>query len=220
MAGIALFDLLPKTPFETQGLINACKKKNNLYKYWLINKNKDSETRYKKYKNKLVLILRKAEKNYYKNESKQHKNDVKATWAILNQVIRKSKKQSRNCEYMLKGDKKVYDKQDIANMFNDFYINVGPKLASEISTNNVEIQYDIYVKDINVSQSMFINPCTEEEVLQIIGSFKNKSSQDVNGISMALIKEVKDIIIKPLTHICNLSLMSGDFPNKMKIAKV
>ena len=38
------------------------KKKNNMYKHWLIYKTKDCETRYKKYKNKLVLILRKAEK--------------------------------------------------------------------------------------------------------------------------------------------------------------
>ena len=121
---------------------------------------------------------------------------------------------------MYQNDKKVYDKQEIADMFNDFYINVGPKLAGDINTSNVQLQYDTHLKDINISQSMFMNPCTQDEVCRIINGFKNKTSQDVNGISMKLIKEIKDYIIKPLIYICNLSLMSGEFPNKMKIAKV
>ena len=67
---------------------------------------------------------------------------------------------------------------------------------------------------------MFILQCTEEEVSQIINNFKNKTSQDVNGISMKLVKELKEYLIEPLTHICNKSLLSGAFPNKMKTAKV
>ena len=207
-------------PWLTTGLINACKKKNSMYKRWLIDKSQESESRYKKYKNKLVLILRKAEREYYKNELNKHKKDVKATWSILNNIIKKGRKQSKECEFMNRNNKKVYDKQTIANMFNDFYINVGPKLASGIDTKHVQLQYDTYLKDIDIEKSMFILPCTEEEVSQIINNFKNKTSQDVNGISMKLVKELKEYLIEPLTHICNKSLLSGVFPNKMKTAKV
>ena len=49
-------------PWFTSGLINACKKNNYLYKTWLLRKNEHSLQRYKKYKNKLTQILRKAEK--------------------------------------------------------------------------------------------------------------------------------------------------------------
>ena len=48
----------------TSGLKNACKKKNLLYKYFLKSRSKQSEDKYKTYKNKLTTILRKCEKNY------------------------------------------------------------------------------------------------------------------------------------------------------------
>lgn len=105
-------------------------------------------------------------------------------------------------------------------MFNEFYINVGPKLASEIDLNGVDIQFDTYLKDLDVKTSMFLSPSNEDEISKIINDFKSKSSQDVNGISMALVKKVKDFITKPLNIICNLSLSKGVFPDKMKIAKV
>ena len=50
-------------------------------------------------KNIYTAYTKEGRKKYYKNELKQHKNDGKATWAILNQVIRKSEKQSSDCEY-------------------------------------------------------------------------------------------------------------------------
>ena len=106
---------------------------------------------------------------------------------------------------MLKDNQKVYNKQVIANMFNEFYINVGPKLASEIDVNNVDIQYDYYLKDLNITESMFIKPSTEEEVSKIISSFKSKNSLDTHGLSMNMIKMVKESIVNPLNIICNLS---------------
>ena len=37
---------------------------------------------------------------------------------------------------------------------------------------------------------------------------------------MSLLKKVINLIIEPLTHVCNLSLGTGVFPDKMKIASV
>ena len=37
---------------------------------------------------------------------------------------------------------------------------------------------------------------------------------------MTIIKKVIEGIAKPLTHVCNLSLQTGKFPSKMKIAEV
>ena len=67
---------------------------------------------------------------------------------------------------------------------------------------------------------MFIKPTSENKILQIIDSFRNKSSEDIDEISIKLIKQVKNCVVAPLNYICNLSLKSGVFPDKMKIAKV
>ena len=50
-------------PWMTKGLINACNKKNNLYKKFIKDRNEINEQRYKKQKNKLISVLRMTNKN-------------------------------------------------------------------------------------------------------------------------------------------------------------
>lgn len=52
-------------PWITKGLQNACKKKNTLYREFIMNRSIEAENKYKKYKNKLTSILRLCKKEYY-----------------------------------------------------------------------------------------------------------------------------------------------------------
>ena len=52
-------------PWLTKSLINACKKKNKLYRDFVKNGCKKAEEKYKKYKNKLTSVIKFAEKQYY-----------------------------------------------------------------------------------------------------------------------------------------------------------
>ena len=55
-------------PWFTQGLANACKKKNQLYKMFLHCRSDLKLAKYKRYKNKLTGILRCEEKRYYRTK--------------------------------------------------------------------------------------------------------------------------------------------------------
>ena len=66
--------------------------------------------------------------------------------------------------------------------------------------------------------SMFINPVSEDEVVNIIKSCKPKHSKDCDDINMYVLSKVTDQIVKPLVHIFNLSLSSGIFPSEMNTA--
>lgn len=78
-------------PWMTNGLKNACKKKNYLYRLFLRSRTKDAEVRYKKYKNKLVGIIRRQKKDYYTKLLDKNKNSTKDTWSIINSVMQKGK---------------------------------------------------------------------------------------------------------------------------------
>ena len=58
-----------KSLWITKGIINACKKKNNLYKLFIKVKTKEAEQRYKKYKNKLTDIIRTSKRLYYQKKT-------------------------------------------------------------------------------------------------------------------------------------------------------
>ena len=67
---------------------------------------------------------------------------------------------------------------------------------------------------------MFLQPVTEEDILQQVKNAKNKKSKCHDQFDMCLLKKIIPYIVKPLAHICNTSLMNGIFPDRMKIARV
>ena len=70
-----------------------------------------------------------------------------------------------------------------------------------------------------IQDTIFIEPTSEYEIEQIILSLKN-TSPGWDNILPKIIKLSYQSLIKPLTHIFNLSLTTGIVPNNLKIAKV
>lgn len=67
---------------------------------------------------------------------------------------------------------------------------------------------------------MFIKSVLEKKVKDIVNNSKSKMSTDHNDLDMKIVKAAIKGFSGPLTHICNLSFQTGQFPYKMKIAKV
>ena len=57
------------------------------------------------------------------------------------------------------------------------------------------------------------------EVLSIIKRLKNGAA-GWDGIHARVLRTIKSIIVKPLTHVLNLSFISGIFPSELKVANV
>ena len=120
-------------PWMTSGLKNACKKKNILYKRFLKSRSEVAEVRYKSYKNKLTSILRQCEKDYYSNLLEESKQNIKETWKIINKLLNKksTKKSSYPSEFKNNGST-ISGNKNIAEHFNQFFVNIGPTLAKNI----------------------------------------------------------------------------------------
>ena len=179
-----------------------------------------TERRYKCYKNKLTSILRFAEKEYYSKLLDQHRNNVKKTWQVLNEIIQKR----NGCatvqeEFSLADGSKTTNRKQVSELFNNFFVNVGPSLASKIGTETTNVQIGDYLGASNVN-SMVLTEVNEVELLNIVSDFTPKTSTDLNSFDMQSIKAVFPSITKPFAYICNLSLTQGVFPDQMKVAKV
>lgn len=205
-------------PWLSNGLVNACKKKNVLYKKFLRKRSVSKEQKYKRYKNTLTKILRKCKKNYYDKLLNTYKGDTQKTWKTLNELITK-KMQSNGYppKFVHKG--KIYDnKEEIANGFNDFFVNVGIELANKIPDIPDKSIYN-YLTYRNEC-SMVLENVDEKEIISVVMQFQSKKSKDYNEINMFCLKYIIECIAKPLTYICNQSFITGIFPDEMKIAKV
>ena len=108
------------------------------------------------------------------------------------------------------------NKEQIANAFNKFYVNNGPSLAEKIPDGSKDpLSYiNKYVMD-----SMLVTETTCDEIKNIIVSLKNSSS-GWDDIHSKVLKRSYNYYIHFLTHIFNLSLTQGIFPQELKLARV
>ena len=98
----------------------------------------------------------------------------------------------------------------------NFFINIGPTLAEKIEPINGTPTS--FLKERNAS-TMTLKPVIFEEVKSIICNLKDGSS-GWDEISLRIVKCTYESFLLPLTHIMNISIIYGVFPNEMKIAKV
>ena len=68
-------------------------------------------------------------------------------------------------------------------------------------------------------ESIYLEPVTENEIITLIKALKDTATgfDNMNSTSLKISSET---LIKPLTHICNLSLTQGIFTSQLKIANV
>ena len=206
-------------PWLTNSLIKCCKQKLKLYKRFINNKNESNEKKFKNYRNRLTTVLKFSEKKYYNDLLNLHKGNIKETWKVLNNIIKKKKGDSNTPKHFIKeNNEKIINGKEISDGFNNFFSNIGPKLAEQIETPADETIYD-YLRN-PIENSMFLSPIVEADIINIVNNFKSKTSNDCDNIDMALVKNIIKFIATPLTHICNLSFSSGIFPDLMKMAKI
>ena len=204
-------------PWLTPALKQSIKVKNKKY----VNRNKgpdpvQREIEYKRFKNRLNHLLRVAERKFLSDLIMKHKSNLKKTWQIMKGVINKNKYKP-NCNKFNHNGKIIDDGKEIANRFNNFFVNVGTNLASKIPI--VDKRPSDYMKHINIENVFEASIVSEDEIFKIITNFKD-SAAGWDGIKPSVIKHVKNSVLQPLAHICNLSFTTGRFPNALKIANV
>ena len=202
-------------PWITPGIIKSIKTRNKLYKIFIKQPTEGNKNKYTKYRNKLTHVIRSSTKKYYSDKFNSCKNNIKNTWRTINEILGKSKKTSPPSHFN-DSTSKITDPIQIASKFNQFFADVGPSLAAKINTNTNFSHYLSPPSD----KSIFFNPTTGKEILEIIDTFKNGKSPGNDDISPSVVKRVGPFITTPLAHIFNLSLSTGTFPSALKIAKV
>ena len=201
-------------PWLTGPLRSQIKAKNRMYTEAIASGSAELMDKYKKQKNEVLSLLKNTEIMYFSDQMEINKNDLNKTWKILRIILGKDRNPSaKNPTFNLDG-KIISDRAAIANGFNNYFVSIGPKLASKISSNVNPISY---VKSIN--NSIVIPNITCHEVYQVICSLKN-SSAGWDDFPTFVLKKCSGSLLQPLTHLINCSLQTGIFPDELKLARV
>ena len=140
--------------------------------------------------------------------------EPKLYWNTIKEIIGRANSDPYP-DYFIVNDQPMNDSV-IANQFNEFFINVGPQLENKIADSS--ISHTHYLGESN-QHSIFIEPTTEAEINGVFKILKN-SAAGYDGFYRKTISIILHIVLKPLVHIINLSLLSGTVPKDSKLAKV
>jgi len=162
---------------------------------------------YREFKKKLIQ----SKKAFYDHKIKNSKNVIKETWKVINKEVGNKSNLSDNLSVKDKG-KLCTNPDKVSNLFLNHF--------TKIENNSGRPQ----------SPSTFNNTCDNKQFKcktidhntldKIVSNLKNKYSTGYDDVPIAIIKKAKDVLLKPLLHLVNSSLISGIFPEELKIAKI
>ena len=210
-------------PWMTSEILDSMKYRDKLYARLKSTKPESSEYMIledclKTFCSKLQKTIRTAKHMYYQKQFDLCKSDIRKTWSKINEVISKNKKMPEFPQYLLDKDKILTDEKDIANCFNDFFVNIGPTLSKSIRVPSNK-SYKNYLTD-RIACSFEFKLVSKDDIMKIINKLHPKSSFGLDNISTILLKSISTEIYETLTLIINQSLSTGIFPDKLKIAKI
>ena len=145
---------------------------------------------------------------------------MRKTWQLIRQALDlKPKKDGLETTSLKINNLILNDPKQIAQAFNDFFVNIPHTIINEINKSDHSLIDDPQTVPSH-SFDLINQPISHDEIFQAVKALQSKQSTDLNNISMSFIKKCIYVLYIPLTHIFNLSFESGTVPDKMKIAKI
>ena len=203
------------SPWITKGLIKSSKQK--LYIKFLKKRNDINENNYKSYKTLFEKIKHNSKKTYYSKLLLKHQNNAKKTWSVMKEIIGKSKYDSSSFPRRINIDgTDIYKDNQIANSFNNFFVEIGPKLASTISAGSRS--FKTYLNKTN--HSIENSQLTSSELKTAFFALKKDKAAGYDDINSGIVLKCYDEVKHVLFHIFDNSIRFGIFPDALKLAKI
>ncbi|CAB4009864.1 Hypothetical predicted protein [Paramuricea clavata] len=174
--------------------------------------------KYKSLRNRVNKQMRKSKIDFYHKEIGDctYSNDFKKIWSLINSLTGRNNKSSSITEISV-NDNSITDSILIAEKFNEYFVNIGPSLASETSEEPEAGEEPLTQHTTNSYNNS--NPTTdtifhfhridEENVFLALMNLKINKSTGLDKIAANVLRLSADIIAPSLTYIFNLSLDTG-----------
>ena len=154
---------------------------------------------------------------YFKLFFDKIRNNTTLIWKGIWQLITlKSKSKAHPNIVKVKG-KDITNPIEIANAFNNFFINIGPNLSKTILDSSKPFKNFLKNSSLN---SFLLKATSEDEVHKLISQLNKGKALGPLSIPVTILKDNVNILSTPLSFIINRSFEQGVFPESLKTAQV
>jgi hypothetical protein len=194
------------TPWTNEEIAGEKRERRRLEKRMKRTNNEGDKIAFKIQRNKYNTTLRNLRSKYLRDKIIEKKKDPKGLFKTLNGLLHR------------KNDTPLpphNDESELANRFNDFFINKVETIRDELDKRENPIpneEYSFAGKPLSK-----YNILTSEEVKKLVFDSSNKSCE-LDPIPTYILRDCIDEILPLLTKIVNKSLQLGSMPEKLKNA--
>lgn len=138
-------------------------------------------------------------------------NNMKRKWQNINKLMGRGSHQRIAVMYD-KDNKLVTDATQIANMFNNEFIDSVNKLKSDVAENSSPVRMETLIS------SIMLDEVTEQDVATAIMALKNSSAPGIDGIKVSHVKALSQLLLNIIAHLANRIFETATFPALYKTA--
>ena len=141
----------------------------------------------------------------------------KKTWKNMKYLLGKAKINKSSLPQKIRvKTTNIFDQENIVTKFNRFFGNVGPMLAKQIPESKNTFESYLF----KTSATMQHNSVSINELRDAFFSLKLSKSPGYDEINFNVVKKCFSKLCEPLKYAFNLSIETGVFTDKLKIAHV
>ena len=174
--------------FMTAGLLISRKNKIELLKATVISPSSDNISRYKNYRNMYNTLIRKSKKLLCEQKFEENKKNPKKLRSLLKNATTGNQNKPK-IEKIIRDNRTITDRGEIAVEFNDFFTKIGTNISESVMpVDRDPLSYIPLNDDI---PNFDLGSTDQIHFIDVMKSFENKSSSDIDNISMKLLKCVR-----------------------------
>ena len=228
-------------PYMTKSLRKAIMRRSYLKNKYMKYKSPDLEREYKKQRNYTNRLLKKEKKRYFYNLDISNYTDNKKFWKTIKPLFTNTGTLGQKIT-LIEDDEMITDDLKIAKTFNDFFsnavselqlnenkaiINQTDNLANQDPIQQITYKYKDHPsileikKNVSIESEFNFSNVSEDEMKKETEKLNPKKAGTFKNIPTKILKEMKDIVSKPLAQIWNTEIvLNKKFPSKLKLSDI
>ena len=176
---------------------------------------------YKKSEYDALKLIASKKQAFFEGKLSETIGQPKQLWESLKSLGMPNKTVISNFNAIEENDTLTYGTRSISKMFKNFFLanSVLVMLPNPPDKYNLQ-SVTRYYSSFTISDDFCLSNTSEEKVLIIMANIESSKAAGIDKLPGRFFKDGANILAKPISALCNLSISQGVFPNACKVAKL
>lgn len=180
----------------------------------------EKSKQFREKRNKVKRSVVRAKREYTLLKMKNNADNPRKYWAELNHIMPSGKsKMNKDPNYLNDETNQPTEPNKTSAYTNEFFENIGPALANEITINNKANleRLNNFVPERSLSDW---KPIDVDELVKAVKELDVNKNSNIENINTVLLRDCRLCTIQQVVHLFNLILVNGRFQDSWKRATV